>query len=90
MLLALARSARQAYEDALVSDGVTATVWSGIAADMFAAADALEQAGALRGIVQCQRDRAVDAAQRAQFALRMVEVARRTKVIDMATIGAAS
>lgn len=85
-----AHAARLAYEEAVDSDGTSAAAWQAIADDMHATADAMERAGAMRGFVQCHRDRAVDAAQRAGFARRMLEVARSHRVIDMSTLGSAS
>lgn len=85
-----AHATRLAYEEAISSDGVSAAAWQAIADDMHKTADLLEAVGALRGIVQCHRDRAVDASQRAQFARRMLDVARGLRVIDMSTLGGAS
>lgn len=86
----LAMAARLAYEEAVNSDGTSAGAWQSIADDMFATADLMERAGSLRGFVQCHRDRAVDAAQRATFARRMLAVARSHRVIDMSTLEGSS
>lgn len=86
-----AHAARLAYEEAIDCDGVSAAAWQAIADDMHATADALEAIGALRGVVQCHRDRASDASSRATYARRMLVVARNSgRVIDMASIGGAS
>ena len=79
-----ALAARMAYEDAVDSDGTSAAAWQRISDDMHATADLRELSGSLRGFVQCHRDRAVDAGHRAQYARRMLDVARRAaRVIDM-------
>jgi hypothetical protein len=85
-----AMAARLAYEEAVNSDGTSAASWQLIADDMHATADQLERIGTLRGVVTCHRDRAVDASHRAQFARRMLDVARSARVIDMAPFGSAS
>ncbi len=85
-----AYAARLAYEEAVNSDGTSAAAWQAIADDMHSTADQLEAIGALRGVVQCQRDRAIDASQRATFARRMLAVARSARVIDLATLRSAS
>lgn len=85
-----AQAARLAYEESVNSDGTSAAAWQSIADDMHASAAQLAAIGALRGVVQCQRDRAVDASQRAQFARRMLDVARSARVIDMSSLGSAS
>ena len=84
-----AHAARLAYEQAVNSDGTSAAVWQSIHEDMHATADLMEAAGALAGVVQSHRDRAVDAGQRATYARRMVEVARGYRVIDMSTLSTA-
>lgn len=81
-----AHAARLAYEEAVASDGTSAAAWQSIADDMHATADAMERAGALAGFVQCHRDRAVDAAGRASYARRMLQVAQTHRVIDMSTL----
>jgi len=85
-----AHAARLAYEEAVNSDGASAAAWASIAADMHATADQLEAIGTMQGFVQCHRDRAVDALQRAQFATRMLEVARSARVIDLGSLATAS
>lgn len=86
----LAKSARLAYEEAVISDGVTATAWSTISEDLYAAASAMLLAGALAGFVEVLRARAFDAHARSQYAARMVNVARAGRVIDMSTLVSAS
>lgn len=98
--LSSALTARRAYENAVTSDGVTAAAWATIALALRDSAAELGRmltagripAGYLvtAGTIQCLTDRAVDAAHRAQYAARMLEVCRRGPVIDMASIGGAS
>lgn len=72
-----AMAARLAYDEATASDGVSADSWAVIALDMQRAADGLIGTRALPSQIQCIRDRATDAAHRANYARRMVEHARR-------------
>lgn len=83
-----ARAARLAYEDAINSDGVTSAAWWTIASGLRIAVADLTSAGALAGLIEVCRSRAVDAEQRAQYAARMLEVARNCRVIDLATLAA--
>ena len=76
-------AARAAYEDAVNSDGVTSAAWAIIADDLAHAAEGLVGTTATRGQVRCLADRAVDAAQRARYALRMLEVARSQSAVEM-------
>lgn len=98
-VFARARAARLAYEDAVSSDGVSARAWRRIAAQMHdACVDLVElklarDTGAITGDwiltagqIQCLADRQTDALHRAQYAERMLEVARNGRVIDMATL----
>lgn len=78
--------ARRAYEDAIDSDGVSATAWRALSERMTDALDGLRAIGALPGVIESMRARAVDAGFRAQYAERMVEVARRTRPIDMSSL----
>lgn len=88
---ARAIAARNAYRDALDSDGVTEAAWRAIAVDLAAAAVDLVRAGEPRyGFPEVCRSRAVDAEQRADSAARMVTVARQCRVIDMSSLGCAS
>lgn len=84
-----ARDARLAYEDAVTSDGVSAAAWDALADQMHAAVDGLKAAGALAGLIESLRARAVDAQERALYAARMLEVARSHRPIDMSSIVAA-
>lgn len=80
-------AARQAYEDAvnnLSCDGaVSSASWWAIAGDLHLAALTMRSMGALESFVVCAIDRARDAEMRAQFAERMVQVAAKSRVIDM-------
>lgn len=87
---AFAREARDRYEDAVTSDGVSAASWRAIAADLDLAADGLARVGTFASTLTSLRDRATDARQRADFATRMLEVARSHRVIDMSSLGSAS
>ena len=88
--LVAAREARIAYEEAVNSDGVTASTWRAIARQMLITASGMEAAGVLKGFVTCHLDRAVDAANRADFCDRMVQVAREyTRVIDLSSLASA-
>lgn len=86
-----AMSARIAYQEAVESDGVTESAWRAIGEALAASAVELAHAGQPRyGSVEVCRSRAVDAFQRADYAARMVTVARQHRVIDMSSLGAAS
>lgn len=99
-ILSRARAARLAYEDAVNSDGTTATRWLAIARDMYEGAAGLYQLIAANavpdgylvtpGVIQCLTDRARDAEYRAQVADRMVAAARNGRVIDLGTLTAGS
>lgn len=85
-ILAAAKQARDAYEDALTSDGVTAGAWRSIAAAMHQAAAALQPLLGnpaapylMPSSIQCLADRATDADQRADYAHRMVKVAAASR-----------
>ncbi len=81
-----ARDARLAYEDAVTSDGVTDRAWWAIAGGLRTAVDDLTALGALPSVIESCRARAFDAEMRAQYAVRMVDLARRSRVIDMGTL----
>src|SRR5262245_19273284 len=86
-IYARAIAARDAYRDALDSDGVTEAAWRAIAVDLAAAAVDLARIGEPRyGFVEVCRSRAVDAQQRADFSARMVELARSVRPIDLSTV----
>lgn len=89
---ARAIAARNAYRDALDSDGVTEAAWRAIAVDLAAAAVDLARAGEPRyGFVEVCRSRAVDADQKADLAARMVVAAQQhSRVIDLGTLAAGS
>lgn len=82
-----AKSARAAYEDAVTSDGVSVNAWLSIAAALAEAADGLRGTGATPGQIQCLADRARDAAQRAQYATRMLAVARMSRKQIIPVVG---
>ena len=84
-----AHAARLAYEQAVNSDGTSAAAWQSIADDMHATADAMARAGAMASFVTCQRDRAIDAQNRAVYARRMIAAVRHGRVIDMSTLSTA-
>jgi hypothetical protein len=84
-----ARDARLAYEDAVNGDGVTSAAWWAIASGLHIAVADLTSAGALAGLIECCRSRAVDAEQRAQYAARMLVHARSIRPIDMSSLVAA-
>lgn len=89
--IAAARDARLAYEDALTTDGTSASTWRALARQLTITANGMEDAGMLAGFVQCHRDRAADADAKADFLECMVVAAHRYgRVIDMATIEGAS
>lgn len=84
--LSPARAARLAYEDAVTTDGVSAATWARIALDMADTLKLMVAARCLTGLIESHRARAVDAAQRARYAQRMVVAARNYRVIDVATL----
>lgn len=97
-ILLAAREARTAYEDLISSDGATSTSWRRVHSDISVAVHNLVTLYYSNdcpplltgGVIQCLADRGTDALHRAQYAERMVEVARRGRVIDMSSLGGAS
>lgn len=98
-IFARARAARAFYDDAASSYGANARTWLAVAAALHdACCDLVElklasDTGAIAGDwiltadqIQQLANRQTDAMHRAQHAKRMLEAAKRSRVIDMATL----
>lgn len=80
-----ARASRQAYNDAVTTDGVSARAWWRIAGDLHASADAMTGVGTVDQVREL-RGHAEEAEYNARRVERLVESARVGRSIDMSTL----